>query len=949
MSHLPGFLKGFLFSLLSTIGFCGAGMPFLGAQSYTIDTFQEVYYLNDSLELLVDSSHSLSFEQVRSTAYSRNFQAFHKLVESPNRELSPDPAYWGRITLLDSLPDYPFRDWRLYLARADSIEVYVPNGQNTQYKVLLAGDLYAAHHKALPYAHHLRRVPLSLENGLPTTIYFRLRSVRNYKIALNLRFQQEEVYADWGSNIFKRREGLFLGFILTMMLFSFVMASATKDRAFFFHGIFLIGVTGFMLDIHRILHNAPLISDYPIIKNYVVYFFITLMDIGYLQFIRQYTNLSRNFPKWDKVFQWLILYRLVAFLLSITFYFFIQDEPLSDTVLAVSFFAEYFFVILPFLFVLYGARVRMYNYVIIGTALILLDIVLNGVAVFANSSPPMILTHIGIIGEIMFFSYGLGYRFLALRRQREEALKLQEINAVKSRFYTNITHEFRTPIAVIQGMTERIKGLEQSSVNGKEMKDSLSYIDRNSNRLLNLVDQLLELSRIESGMIQYTPKRGNIAAFLRYITESLQPLTASKDISLSYFGAEEEFEMDFDEEKLRQILSNLISNAYKYSPPGAKISVKGEVLQVRGREHFQITVKDTGKGIPKKDLPHIFDRFYQVEENKGQMQAGTGVGLALVKELVKLMKGEIDVESTVGQGTTFRLDIPVKRQATEQFGTFQGVKTEEFVSEVLEETETLTAASADGTDPFTVLIVEDNPGMVEILKTHLAGKYKLEVAFNGKRGIEKALEVVPDLIITDLMMPEVDGFELVQRLHSERATSHIPIIVLTAKVGDEDRIRALSAGAIDYLTKPFHAPELLLKIDNVLQLQQQMIQRLRGDDPVGVEKGKPLSLDEEFMRDVQTAIDDNYTEENFGVDQLASKVYLSRSQLHRKVKKLFGNSASKLILEKRMKEACRLLRESDLPIGDVAFEVGFSDHSYFTKVFFNHQKTLPSEYREKVG
>ncbi|MEL7124510.1 MAG: ATP-binding protein [Bacteroidota bacterium] len=409
--------------------------------------------------------------------------------------------------------------------------------------------------------------------------------------------------------------------------------------------------------------------------------------------------------------------------------------------------------------------------------------------------------------------------------------------------------------------------------------------------------------------------------------------------------------MDYDQEKIWRIVSNLLSNAIKYTPEKGKITFSvstGIVADLNVDESFILAIKDTGAGIPKDQLPYIFDRYYQASRsdsnNKGS--AGTGIGLALTKELISLLGGEIKVSSKVGQGTTFYVYLPITQVA------------EVYKSKDIGEVRLAGLAHAASIDngeyhqdglPIA-LIVEDNPDVTIYLQTSLEGKYLLELAPNGKIGIEKALEVVPDIIISDVMMPEVDGFELVERLKDDIRTSHIPIIMLTAKSDYASKIKGLKYGAEDYLSKPFSQEELEIRMKNLLAIRQNLHQRYKdiySQVPATEEKTVATTKEDSFITNLKAVFEKHMDDPDFEVEDLCEELLISRVQLRRKVKALTGRSLSVYIRSLRLQKARQLLLTTDLAVKSVFYEVGFSNHSYFSSSYNQEFGETPTATRQK--
>ena len=359
---------------------------------------------------------------------------------------------------------------------------------------------------------------------------------------------------------------------------------------------------------------------------------------------------------------------------------------------------------------------------------------------------------------------------------------------------------------------------------------------------------------------------------------------------------------------------------------------------------YQFSVSDTGVGIPAEKLPHIFDRFYQVDDEVSRTGAGTGIGLTLVKELVNLLNGKISVESKTGKGTTFKVQLPFSNKAALEKAIPANIL--DFTPPETEAGDQKHFKKAENEDLPTLLIVEDNPDVMEYLITCVESEYQLLFAKDGQEGIEKALESVPDIIISDVMMPKVDGFELCNTLKTDVRTSHIPIVLLTAKADIESRITGLQFGADAYLSKPFDKRELEVQLKNLLNLRQQLRERYANLENLESTEDATLKQEDEFILSVRTTILENMAEEGFGVPELCKLTFMSRTQLHNKIKSLTNKSTSKLIRFVRMEKASQLLRETELSVSQVALEVGIDNLSYFSQIFTKEIGDSPNKYRE---
>lgn len=552
------------------------------------------------------------------------------------------------------------------------------------------------------------------------------------------------------------------------------------------------------------------------------------------------------------------------------------------------------------------------------------------------------------LAVFLMLRYSIGQN---ARIKQAEKERLQELAAMKTRFYTNITHEFRTPLTVILGMADQI-GAKPAD----HFRSGLELIRQNGNRLLHLVNQMLSLSRLEAGAMPVHLIRGDVVPYLLYMVESYQRLAEEKNSRVHLVDLPENLELDFDPEKLESLLGNLLSNAVKHSPAGSEILVSAGIaaddweedpswFSLFGKkmhaERWRLSVKDNGKGISEGALHRIFDRFYQNSPERISETEGTGIGLAVVKELVKLLEGDLLVKSAPGQGAEFRIYLPFTRTALPSPSAVPVPLEPRFED----------SPSGPEHSPFLVerpqvLVVEDNTGLVQYLQSILKEEYQVGVAVNGREGIERALEWVPDLIISDVMMPEKDGFELCRTLKSDFRTSHIPIILLTAKADSESTITGLEQGADAYVTKPFNSRELITRVRKLIELRRSLREKYRTMALSGAPRLAPANHDEAFLKNLMTTLEGHLSEEDFHAGDLSQSLGVSRVQLFRKLKALTGQSASDILRSFRMNKAKSLLAETDLNISEIAFEVGFKDPAYFSRVFIREFGVAPSALRK---
>ncbi|MCS6974728.1 MAG: ATP-binding protein [Cyclobacteriaceae bacterium] len=518
-------------------------------------------------------------------------------------------------------------------------------------------------------------------------------------------------------------------------------------------------------------------------------------------------------------------------------------------------------------------------------------------------------------------------QILIAQREREA---LREVDHLKTQFFSNITHEFRTPLTLIQGPAEEL--MHRTSNNAD--KQLLAIIKNNANRLLQLINQLLDLAKLDSQQLSLEEKPVELGPWLRFLISQFTSLAQSRNISFRWQITEPVPVVMADEKKLETILTNLLSNALKFTPENGVVNVSAQWKE----NMFTFRVADTGCGIPAEDLPHIFNRFYQVEHAKRPHSGGTGIGLTLVKEYTELMKGKIEVESTVDKGSTFTVYLPLKMAITDVHAEIiQPDFTEKY--DLPGEPETMAETNAP-----LMLIVEDSEDIRLLIRTNLGKAYRYEEAGNGKEGWEKATHIIPDLIISDLMMPEMDGLELCKKIKADVRTQHIPFIMLTAKAGEENKITGLQTGADDYLVKPFNRDELIAKVHNLMQLRENIRKQIRNNLLTRATPVEAVSAEEKFVVTARQRVEENLNNPKLSVEWLADQLNLGREQCYRKMMAITGLSPSAFIRKIRLQRAAQLLQAKWGPVSQVAYEVGYENLSHFSKAFKEEFGKLPSEY-----
>lgn len=541
-------------------------------------------------------------------------------------------------------------------------------------------------------------------------------------------------------------------------------------------------------------------------------------------------------------------------------------------------------------------------------------------------------------------------RYRMLKREREkfhlqqienEVAKNEEINNMKFRFFTNVSHELRTPLTLIISPLEGM--LKETTDELQSTRLQLMY--RNAQRLLHLVNQLLDFRKGEMSTHQLSLSEGDIISYVHSVCNSFLLMADKKHIQFSFFSGIDTFSMAFDADKVGKIVMNLLSNAFKFTPEGGRVTVMIE--HVAGTpDILEIKIADTGIGISDVDKEHIFERFYQAGHKGVEETTGNGIGLSLVRDFVTLHEGEVKVFDNIGMGSVFVIQFPVKHvetqvQLPEETGMPVGDEEDkEMKEEAREETERKNFP--------LLLIVDDNEDFRIFMRYSLELQYRVKLAVNGKEAWEMMQEELPDLVISDVMMPQMDGNELCRLIKQDKRTAHIPVILLTARQNTEAKLEGLQTGADDYVTKPFNMTILVLRIRKLIELSRYHRVTQGMIDPAPSEI-VITSLDEKLIEKAIKYVEDNMSRTELSVEELSRELGMSRVHLYKKLLQITGKTPIEFIRVIRLKRAAQLLRESQLHVSEVAFEVGFNNPKYFSRYFKDEFGVLPSVYQEKEG
>jgi len=471
-----------------------------------------------------------------------------------------------------------------------------------------------------------------------------------------------------------------------------------------------------------------------------------------------------------------------------------------------------------------------------------------------------------------------------------------------------------------------------------ELNGQLQLMHRNARRLLNLVNQLLDFRRLEVQEARFNASEGDIIAFIRETVYSFSDLSEKKNVALEFMSSVQSQETVFDQDKLEKILFNLLSNAFKFTPEQGKVSVHLSLSEREGQLWLIIEVRDTGIGIPDDKLDRIFERFFQHDVPRSMVNQGSGIGLSITREFVKVHGGTVAVTSEVGKGSCFTVMLPLKPVAWRE-AVVTPAEPEPLVAEPLEDTPI--------TDMPTLLLVEDNENFRFYLKDNLKAHYHILEARHGREGWEKVLQHLPDLVVSDVMMPEMSGIELCKRIRSDSRVSHIPIILLTARTAEEQKLEGLETGADDYITKPFNFEILQLRIRNLIHQREQFQKDFRRQIAVKASDVQITSMDEKLIQNAIKCVEDRIADPDFSVEDLSRELGMSRVHLYKKLLALTGKAPLEFIRTIRLQRAAQLLEKGQYTVSEVAYKVGFNNPKYFTKYFKEEYQVLPSVYAQK--
>ncbi len=725
-----------------------------------------------------------------------------------------------------------------------------------------------------------------------------------------------------------RKYQIYLGIIALAGLLFLLSFIITRDRNFLHYSLYLLALTAIFVHQIPFLHNF-LIRIHPFVPGWISRMGIIFTALGYFYFVVQLLETSRYAPRLDKLIRWVLatglFYGAWKLFQMILWPEFPGSYPLyivfHGLFMAVSFFI--------FTGLWFKPVPRIKKVVILGSYLLiaghLFSMLFRNDFYFLNT----VLAEIGLFYAVILMQYKriheerVRYKLHLLAEQQKRE-NLQALDQMKSKFFSHISHEFRTPLTLIYASLNRI---EEKIPPGDS--HHIHAIRRHGGRLLELVDQLLDLTKLQSRAMRPHIRKANLHRFARLICENFIPWAEEKNIRYEIRIEPEEHEAFFDKDFLQKMFTNLISNAFKYTPEAGAIICSAYTKNGR----FVFEIKNTGEKLNQEELSRLFERFYQ----KNEYAEGAGIGLSLVKELAQAHGGEISVESGPDAWIVFRLILPVEPEIYRD----KGLLPEEALPGPAEK------SREEKEDKPLLLIIEDHPGMRNYIAALFEEDFRVLQAGNGEEGIRMAMEHVPDIILSDLMMPGADGYEVCRRLKNDFRTSHIPLILLTAKGEPDAKRKGTGCGAVDYIVKPFDESILKDKVRNWMRILEKHRKRYKQETILSVKDLAVNDTDEKFLEILEKILKERLSDPEFGVNDLAGEMHMSRMQLHRKLKALTGLSASEFLRSQRLKAAAQLLRHTDYNVGEIAYVSGFNNPSYFARIFKETYGVTPAEYRKK--
>jgi signal transduction histidine kinase/DNA-binding NarL/FixJ family response regulator len=907
-------------------------------------------FITHNADYFTDKKELLTIKEVTSPEYAGSFRR----INSEGFLSGKDRVVWLRFRMANKAQ--AVHQWFMeydFFKSGIELEVYVP-ADNGTYRVRRAYPGISSPELDIRNRNYVFTIDLS--PGKSKTFY--VKATISTELYLVLKIWHPVAFQDtiMAEQLFI---GIFLGIMIIMAFYNFFLFFSFRDLSYVYYILFILCLSILQLNNHHLLSEwFTALARYDVLVT-TIFKFLSFMS--FLFFSRSFLSIKKYFPRVDKIFIFSIAAVIGTGLLAFSFDFF---KAVNGILLACS---GILILLLASLILVKGNRTAVFFLlamaVLIGFGILVLIPVESFYVKSIDFLVPFFID-IGSLLMIVLFSFGLGYRINLLQKEKEQVDRLKEIDIIKSRFFANISHEFRTPLTLIAGPLEDML----SECSEPRLKNKYEMMMRNSGRLLGLVNQLLDLSRLESGKMKITVCEQNIVSFLKGIVGCFGYITGQKQQRFMLQTELDEILVFFDREKIEKICLNLLINAVKFTPAGGSILVhitkwdKGTTLKKFPEGYAQITIANPGPGIPAEQLDRIFEYFYQADNSSEHANTGTGIGLAIVKEFVALHHGSVNVTSRIdGQDkqnlTTFTVRLPLGRQhfktheivqtnpAANNFGLTRQIRDMCEEEGAIDETEMEFPADVRGDiGKDLILIIEDNADVRKYLRDGLVENFDVIEASDGEEGVKTARKTIPDLIVSDVMMPGMDGYKVTQTLKNGIDTSHIPIVLLTAKASDESIIRGLGHGADDYITKPFNLEIVKARILNLITLRHQLQEKIQKQLLLQPSEISFTPIDCKFINNLHDIIEKNIADPDFNIETLAAGLFLSKPTLNRKINALTGQSSNQYIQSYRLKKAAQLLQANFGNVTEVCYAVGFSSSAYFTKCFKEAFHLLPSRF-----
>ena len=855
-------------------------------QVHEIDTIYPVHSLDHILQVYPDSLDVMTPEII----LERPPTEFMKGDQLP-RLLQIGMTYWGKVKIVAK---QPLKGWTLHFEDKmigppawtksnGKVDVYAYDDNGVLVFHQKTGAEYPIQERA--YKGHWVMNAVNLEDltvDMPITLVLKVQgNALGYPAYFNLsaRSAKQPYYHQF--NQYHSSFNLFLfGVTFIIFIYHILQYIYLRESIYLWFSLWLS-----FCALTQAMTVGLIVGSLATFK-YSIWFLIAHGQFYFFWFFgRVFIDSKHKFPKLDRFILGLALFILTEIILMALYVVIAKPQTfLTGVSFHYNILNVYALLSLGVSFVLIFKKDLFARYFGIGAIVASLSLVIGTLWSMGVMRPPFGIDPYatGIFLQIVMYSFGIAYRRQTLAKQVEqdkieaersknEIMRMKDLDELKTRFFTNISHEFRTPLTLIQGP---INHARMSATEGEHItlkpKD-FDIVQRNSVRLQSLVDELLELAKLESGQYKINLVQSDILPLIKATVFAFESLAERSGIKLNCNFPEIQTSAYFDKEKLEKIIYNLMSNAFKYTSEGGEVRVAASIEN----ETLEFSITDTGKGIAKEDLPFVFDRFYRVE---GSEKKGSGIGLALTKELVDRLNGQIAVESTLGTGTTFKLTLPLALAQLPHSGNFiADIDTSDQIIEASLDAEVTRAPSTQDNKPDLplVLIVEDNADLRSYIAAILADRYNFLLAEDGEKGVSMALEHIPDIVVTDVMMPKKDGFELCEALKNDSKTSHIPIVMLTAKAGQDNKLQGLKEGADAYLTKPFDADEILIRIKNLIAVRERLWEKLKETEGVLIDNLQLNSLDDQFLQNVFKTIDLHIDDSLFTVEYFQKPLVLA--------------------------------------------------------------------------